>query len=264
MLMHGSNNPDPSGHAPGNYPSGGPTPQVLDVWRAGAPSIDFIAPDLYTVDVFRYTCDQYTLSGNPLFLPETIESSVRAFFAYGKYSAMGYCPFGVDGREEGPDYLDMSDYRDTYGTIRQMAPIILEYQGTENISGLLADKQTIVDSVIIGGYKITGSVFEPEFDWTTLGVPAGIVASEPALGPIGGALIICTGQGEYYIAGKNMMVNFNNADPESELNVGFLTLEDGEFVDGKWIKGRTLIGDESGVIFKPDKSKIYKIMLFQY
>jgi hypothetical protein len=32
---------------PGTYPSGGPLPQVHDIWRAGAPDIDILAPDLY-------------------------------------------------------------------------------------------------------------------------------------------------------------------------------------------------------------------------
>ena len=71
--------PGPSGHAPGNYPSGGPTPQVIDIWRAAAPAIDFIAPDIYIVDEFRYVCEQYTKSGNPLFIPETFRRCCRRF-----------------------------------------------------------------------------------------------------------------------------------------------------------------------------------------
>jgi beta-galactosidase GanA len=35
------------GHQPGQYPSGGPLPHLIDVWRAAAPSIDFLAPDIY-------------------------------------------------------------------------------------------------------------------------------------------------------------------------------------------------------------------------
>jgi hypothetical protein len=77
--------PGNSGHAPGNYPSGGPTPQVIDVWRTGAPAFDFIAPDIY-IDEYRYTCDVYTMSGNPLFIPETrggATGAARAFLHLG-------------------------------------------------------------------------------------------------------------------------------------------------------------------------------------
>ncbi|MDR1402995.1 MAG: beta-galactosidase, partial [Tannerellaceae bacterium] len=85
---------------PGQYPSGGPQPQVLDIWRAAAPSIDFIAPDIYEVDEFDWFCEEYTRSGNPLFIPETKTgpaSAARAFYALGKYGALGYAPFGIDG-----------------------------------------------------------------------------------------------------------------------------------------------------------------------
>ena len=33
-----------TGEKPGSYPSGGPVAQVHDLWRAGAPQIDFLAP----------------------------------------------------------------------------------------------------------------------------------------------------------------------------------------------------------------------------
>src|SRR5690606_37556787 len=35
------------GVAPGDYPSGGPLAHLADEWRDGAPSIDFLAPDIY-------------------------------------------------------------------------------------------------------------------------------------------------------------------------------------------------------------------------
>src|SRR4030042_98022 len=60
----------PFSYWPGRYPSGGPLPQVLDIWRAAAPSIDFLAPDIY-MDEFTWACHEYTRSGNPLFIPET-------------------------------------------------------------------------------------------------------------------------------------------------------------------------------------------------
>ena len=41
-------------NSPGRTPSGGPLPHVMDLWRAGAPSIDIVSPDLYNdVRVFR-------------------------------------------------------------------------------------------------------------------------------------------------------------------------------------------------------------------
>jgi len=259
--------PGTSGHAPGNYPSGGPSPQVIDVWRAAAPSIDFIAPDIYIVDHFRYICDQYTLSGNPLFIPETTgdaASAARAFFTYGRYSAMGYAPFGIDGGDAGANVNDISDMKDSYGTLKQLIPLILQYQGTENISGLLVNENERVDTVIIGGYKIRGTLGR-RFDFAGAGIPGGQAQQQqPPRRVAGGALIISTGPGEYIIAGRNMSMNFANADPGSKLRVSFLSLEDGNFVDNTWVTGRRLNGDEFRVSFPADRSKIFKLSLYQY
>ncbi|MEJ2616710.1 MAG: beta-galactosidase, partial [Ignavibacteriaceae bacterium] len=35
------------GYKPGQYPSGGPLPHLMDIWKAAAPDIDFLAPDIY-------------------------------------------------------------------------------------------------------------------------------------------------------------------------------------------------------------------------
>ena len=55
---------------PGTYPSGGPLPQVINVWQAGAPAIDILAPDLY-VSEFEELCARFDRCGNPLFIPES-------------------------------------------------------------------------------------------------------------------------------------------------------------------------------------------------
>ena len=59
----------PGGPRPGEYPCGGPNAQVHDIWRFGAPSIDFLSPDLY-VSQFDDVCSRFTRNGNPLFIPE--------------------------------------------------------------------------------------------------------------------------------------------------------------------------------------------------
>lgn len=86
------------GSGPGKYPSGGPCAHVIDVWRFGAPSLDFIAPDLYFHD-YQQVCEDYTENGNPLFIPEQRRDehgARRVWLAYGTYSAIGVSPFGID------------------------------------------------------------------------------------------------------------------------------------------------------------------------
>jgi len=258
--------PGSSGHAPGNYPSGGPSPQVIDIWRAGSPSIDFIAPDIYIVNEFRYVCEQYTRSRNPLFIPETAgdaAGAARAFYTLGRFSAMGYAPFGIDGGDAGANVYDISDMKDAYNTLAQLVPLINEFQGTENIGGLLADDNIRSDTTLIGGYRVTGTLGR-RFDFSGAGIPGQQGQGQAPRRQAGGALIICTGPGEFYVAGRNMSVNFSNPDPESLLKVSFLYLEDGKLIDNTWITGRRLNGDEFRISFPSDRSRIFKLSLYQY
>jgi beta-galactosidase GanA len=254
--------PGTSGFAPGDYPCGGPTPQVIDIWRAAAPSIDLLAPDIYIVDEFRYVCDQYTLSANPLFIPETrgdAASAARVFFAFGAYNTLGYAPFGIDGTGSGTNLNDISDIKDSYATLKQLMPLFNE--GRE-MRGLLVDDNNRIDSVTVGGYTIMGSLgrrFRGAAAPATQG-PQGPANQRQA----GGALIICTGPGEYYIAGRNMSINFVSTDHSSNDHVSFLLLEDGTFVNNEWVTGRRLNGDEFRATLPSDGSRILKIALYTY
>jgi hypothetical protein len=67
--------PGPAGEpgAPGAYESGGPTDNVLPIWKAAAPAIDILAPDDYQGDPAAYVkvLELYRRDDNPLFLPES-------------------------------------------------------------------------------------------------------------------------------------------------------------------------------------------------
>ena len=61
--------PQPGQDTPGQYPSGGPTSRVLDIWRAAAPSLAFLGPDIY-VDDADGAMAQYATGVQPFFVPE--------------------------------------------------------------------------------------------------------------------------------------------------------------------------------------------------
>jgi len=46
MYVNAWQGPQPGQPLPGDYPSGGPTVNVLDVWKVAAPSLDLLAPDI--------------------------------------------------------------------------------------------------------------------------------------------------------------------------------------------------------------------------
>ena len=121
---------------PGTYPSGGPLPQVNDVWRAGAPAIDMLSPDLY-LQYFDEVCERYTRNGNALFIPETRANAANALLAFGKYGAIGYSPFGIE-RGVGAD----TDLAATYRLIAQMAPVIAAHRDRSRSRPLCSSRAT--------------------------------------------------------------------------------------------------------------------------
>jgi hypothetical protein len=88
------------------YPSGGPTQGVLPIWKAAAPAIDAIGPDLYSsnpefaLDIL----DIYARPDNPLWIPETGRGDDFApyLFAALERGAIGYSPFGIDWTDHPP------------------------------------------------------------------------------------------------------------------------------------------------------------------
>lgn len=102
------------GLRPGAYPSGGPVVRVAEIWRAVAPEIDLLAPDIYFGD-FGQTCREYREVAGGLLIPEMRRDPVGVasmFEAIGDEQALGLAPFGVDSLD--PASPDADTLRDGY------------------------------------------------------------------------------------------------------------------------------------------------------
>ena len=87
--------PQPGQDTPGQYPSGGPASTVLDIWRAAAPSLAFLGPDIY-VDDADAAMAQYATGIQPFFVPECRLSAAELVRAIGTYGAVGWSAYGLD------------------------------------------------------------------------------------------------------------------------------------------------------------------------
>ncbi len=217
----------PDDEKPGDYPSGGPQAHVHDIWRAGAPQIDILAPDIYLFN-FTEICQLYTRSGNPLFVPESFAGEFGAsnvFYAVGEQNAIGYSPFGIDSRisdtENGP-------IPQAYKVLSQLAPLILEAQTKGNIAGIVLNKNNPTQIIELGGYKLEVGLRQQRRRTT---VP-----------DRGYCIIISIGPDEYIVAGKDMQITFFSNTSNDKI-VGLASVYEGEFLDGRWIPGRKLNGD---------------------
>ena len=83
----------------GDYPSGGPEPLVHDIWRAGGPAIDILAPDIYLPD-YEGIIKTYSRNGNPAWNPETGLNANNAWMGFSQLKLLCFSPFGVDGSRQ--------------------------------------------------------------------------------------------------------------------------------------------------------------------
>jgi len=241
---------------PGGYPSGGPLPHVMDAWRAGAPAIDFLSPDIYVAN-FADWCAWYTQSGNPLFIPESrgdARGVANGIYAIGKHDAIGYSPFGID-RSAGPD----TELARAYAVLSQVAPLILENQGQGTMSAVVLEKENPARKLRLGNYTI-----EARFSTRSFGPPAATPAS--VADRVAG-LFISVGPDDYVIVGRSMNVYFASASDQSQ-SVGLGTVEEGSYVNGRWVAGRRLNGDETpewrALRFPGDRYSIQRVKLYRY
>jgi hypothetical protein len=214
---------------PGTYPSGGPLPQVFDIWHAGGPSIDILCPDLYRPD-FAYMAGLFTREGNPLFIPETgsgAQGAANLIYAVGQHNVLGFSPFGIERRIQAGDELSQC-----YNMISQLMPLIGEHQGLNSMGAVLLTKDNPSENIEFGDYIFhTDLRFDP-FNLNSRSAD------------LGAAMFIMTTPDEFYIGGTGMSITLSQKNPE--FKAGLATVEEGTFAEGKWIPGRRLAGDDTG------------------
>jgi hypothetical protein len=241
------------GYKPGQYPSGGPLPHLFDIWKAAAPSIDFLSPDIYFKSFVEWSTP-YNRPGNPLFVPEAgnTQSMANAFYAIGQLNAMGYSPFSIESLE----HPENNQVTKAYEVLRQLTPLIIANQGKGTMAGALLDSAAQKAEVQLGDYTFT---VRHEYSWP-------YAAHSEGENPRFGCMIIKLSPDEYIIAGTGVVVTFQTRSNDGTI-AGIGSLDEGRFVDGKWIPGLRMNGDQShqgrhmnlpGNTFSIQKVRLYK------
>lgn len=226
------------GKTPGQYPSAGPLPHLFDIWKPAGPDIDFLAIDMYFPN-FTDWADKFKRPDNPFFIPEANqagkpEAGANAFYAIGQLDSIGFSPFSIDNIK--PE--NSANLTGAYDVLKQLTPQILAAQGTGKMRGFRprVSFDGVVDetpqSFVLGSYKFTVSFVDP---WTPKDKQD--IASN-------GGLIIQTGDDNFIVAGKGVVVTFEDAAPTKQA-VGIEQIVEGSYVGGVWKPGRWLNGDES-------------------
>jgi len=236
--------PQPGQEQPGQYPSGGPTHRMRNVWRLAAPAIDFLSPDIYTDEVADVLA-AYSAEDNPLFVPEAKLNAGNLFKAIGSHGAIGYCAFGIEDARADSQFLTAQRL------LRAASDVVTTAQAHDRIRGVLIDGDTDL-TLTLGDLTITArhsarllrrmlldAGVEPP-------VMSEAVVNERKSGsnrfdpsdrrPFG--IIIATDDDELLLIGQGFTVDFTLDDGLIEIDeVVELRLVDGRLTDGRRING---------------------------
>lgn len=151
--------------------------------------------------------------------------------------------------------------------LKQLTPLILEHQTKGTIAAVSLDAKHQTEDVALGHY--------------TLNVDLRRSRRNPSQVPaLGYAMIFSLGPDEYLVASCDVQVTFSPRPAGLDI-AGLASVEAGNFVDGHWVPGRKLNGDDvllnydqaaaaaagqsgSGLRFGPEGPTLQRVKLYRY
>lgn len=223
------------------YPSGGAVQKMIWLWRALAPSIDLIGPDIYANDsqFYRETMATYHRPDNPLWIPETgRDDSFAKFFFYALGDdAIGFSPFGVD--QTGWNILGDQPWKRhayNYALIGPMDREVAQLMFEGKLKTAIEEPGQATQELDFGDWKATVAFGFPQPDGRRA------PGTKDAHGV---ALVGQLGPNEFLVAGVDASVIFHLPGKLPWMRSQIVTAEQGTYENGVWKPVRLWNGDET-------------------
>jgi len=234
---------DPLSNPPAStYESGGATDNVIPIWKAAAPAVDLLAPDIYLSgsDKILKVIELYDRPDNPLFIPETGSSAEYAKFIYEVLArgGIGFSPFGIDDNGQGAPEAEIEE---------RLAPVAKEYAmagpmmrelakwGFEGkIKAVEEREDHAAQTIDLGSWQATVSFGA-----------SGRRSEQANSQPIGKAMIVQLGENEFFLIGTLCHFTFKPLGANEGKAWQYLKVEEGRFENGVFKLLRIRNGDET-------------------
>jgi hypothetical protein len=243
------------------YPSGGAVQKLVGLWRAMAPAIDMIGPDIYADDsqFYRETMRAYHRPDNPLWIPETGRSdSFGKFFFYALGDgAIGFSPFGVD--QSGWNILGNEPWKAharNFALIGPMGREIAQLEFDGKLKTAVEEPGQTAEEVDFGNWQATVAFGFPQPDGRR--APGTKDAH-------GAALIGQLGPDEFLVTGVDASVSFHVPGKLPWMRSEILSAEQGWYENGEWKPLKLWNGDETdrGLCFY-EKPAVVRVRLNRF
>lgn len=231
--------------------NGGPNWNAIPIWKAAAPNLDLVGPDIYNrnADQAVALLDKFARPDNPLMVPEIGSALEFARFfwpALGR-GAIGFAPFGMDGTNYsnfplGAAKLD-AETLETWGApFRLFAPMARDWAGIALRNptwGFAKGLDNADQSKVMGRWRITAQygLWQIKERDDPRAVP-----HPNASRPVGGAVVAQLGPDEFLLAGADIRLRFAATGNQPW---EFISVDEGSYVDGAWTTTRRWNGDQT-------------------
>ena len=223
------------------YPSGGAVQKLVGLWRAMAPSIDMIGPDIYADDsqFYRETMRAYHRADNPLWIPETGRSDSFGkflFYALGD-GAIGFSPFGVD--QSGWNILGdepWTAHARNFALIGPMNREIAQLEFDGKVKTAVEEPGQVAQELDFGEWQATVAFGFPQPDGRR--APGTKDAH-------GAALVAQLGPDDFLVTGVDASVSFHLPGKAPWIHSEVITAEQGVYANGVWKPLKLWNGDET-------------------
>jgi len=228
------------------YPSGGPVQDMIGLWKAFAPAIDMIGPDIYSDDssFYREVLKTYNRRDNALWIPETGSGDSYAkffFYALGD-GAIGFSPFGVDytgwhwSGEGTPEERGPKLHTENYALLAPIDRVVAQLNFDGKLKTAVEEPGATAAELDFGQWKAAVRFGFPQRDGLR---PPGTPEHN------GRALVAQLGPDEFLVTGIDASVAFHVEGRLPGLRMQILRAEEGRYENGTWHMMRLLNGDQT-------------------
>ncbi len=251
-----------------DFPSGGATCHMIDLWKMMTPDIDLIAPDIYLQDYRTYdaVCSVYARNDNPLYIPESPASTMNAlnvFTEIAERNLTGIHIFGVDSLFDAKGEIGLShaEFAHAVKILSAARPLLERYVSTGKIYAVAQYEGCSTINFDFGDYLGRAACYSAS--GSAFAEPAGFMdtfhmAPEDYAVRAKG-LIFDAGDGVFYIVGEGFRLTFTRKDNIDQMAASvrastflngrhgeYLSVEEGTIAeDGRFVSRRERCGDET-------------------
>ena len=237
-----------------NFASGGPTFDVIDIYKAAAPAIDFAAPDIYNPEWRKFvaTLDKFQRADNALAVPEMSNAAEYVRYAYlviGR-GAINFSPFGIDYADysnfplghKATDKTMTAAYGKIFGAFRAMERQWSKWAFEGRTYGVAEGDDRQPQKLALKGWNATISFREWQFGEAQYFKDVKDLPANTEK-PNGGVAIAQIADNEFIIVGQHARVKIDNAEGKPTM---WARVEEGRYdASGKWIMERNWNGDQT-------------------